>query len=1524
MALKNYRVLSMANSSRLIIAPHPLLSTDVRVLETQPGQKLGQILTNHDLMHDTVHALINGRRCLDMNYRPVSGENILICQSLAGGDDSDDGKGVFRVVASIAIAVAAIAVAGPLAASMGLGAAGTSILAAGLSMVGQMALTALIPPPAMAFDRGQSLTYSFNGQSNQTNPWGIIARIFGRVRVYPALAVDPLIEHVGTQSWITMLFDFGVGDIDITEMTIDQTNPYDYTTDIVLHKNTKTPQLRWAKESINYQSLSITPRDGVPEVVSVPKGTKTAVVSLTFPEGIRSPYDTPIFYIQQKDANGAYQDLPPLMTIGVPWRQFGGNQVEFKYTNKYDLNIVAPISFTFSDPDAANSVRFIRSYNGGALVTIALVKSYKSSQLMTFSEPHTLIEMRIPANDQISGIVRNFSAIATSILPSYISGVKQTAAKTRNPAWICVEILTGSSNPRPLRIDQLDMAAWERLAAECDKQTTTEMAGHPVTVADQFSCDLLVNYETTVQQIVNSILSQCRATLKISSSGLYSVLIDRVQSIDAQIITTANSWDFAGNKAFADTPHGLNVKFVNEQLGYELDVCTVYSDNYSKENATKFEDLETVGVTDYAAAWRFGRYMLAQGIQRAESFSVTMDLEYLAASRGDRVAVMHDVMSHNGIAARVTNIDIAANMLTLDTDINADAMQSPYAMIRQKNGTIVTRPLTTPSSVPVPVTAVLSMDMAYRVPISLDITKDSPYGTLLLSFPAGIDAAGAMILVEATNNAGGWEAPPPKMKITGAAWVWFAGRYINFSQHAGAVVAEIKVDYADPSLSNKIRISRLDSHAAVSKVVGLRSVQVPPKIVRKPNQTMIGAKVVTSPVVPPVTKAVSYDTPEGAVIDLTAEPNAISATVLFEFTSGINAVAGSDPMFEISASDGAGGWESPPSTFRVTGTSTKIAFVKYVIFFTPINVADPSAKIIARLTVTFTDQTAQNHIKIERQPAGAHAIIDPIKITSIISTFPQPGPVVSATGGVAGISIGDLLVVAESTTVGHSYLIQKIEPGADLSAKLTLVRYDPGVYDAAEGLIPGFEAGIGPDYTLPILIVENLAAGKTTYAHFEREPVAEVHLTWTLKGLTSDLSHYDIYAQVQGAQPKLVGTTEQNQTSLALNLYKNPELVGDVVFLVSPVSVRNKTGIAAALTVTVLADDSPPAPVQGFTVSMQSGSAELFWFINQADDVYRYELRYSPDETATADDFGTGQALATVDYKTNRVSVGARLGTYFIRALDISGNASTVVHSRSTVQSLPGLLEVKIIDDTKTGLKGVASAEVTQFGSELHVTGDGFYTFESVYQLDNIYEVRIVDKSSARLVDIATGETDSTPGAWSMTTEYSASDRADVMSDWVTLSSKTPNLIGAGLNYTPWRRFDVADVTGHIFKFRTTFTLRSSFISTHKIIVRSLAVEIDALEVIQLYDNKTWIHGQGIQTYKFTQDFIKPPLINVVIQYALNPGGGSHMNPTPPISSSVTAKKDGADIALSSPVSFGDVKFAMTVIGYGKKRIQSI
>jgi len=324
-----------------------------------------------------------------------------------------------------------------------------------------------------------------------------------------------------------------------------------------------------------------------------------------------------------------------------------------------------------------------------ALTLYSISTRFDRAPILT-DKRHLFLELKVKATNQINGNVDNLSGTASSVLEVYDPNT-QTWNKeiSRNPAWVFSDLLTGEVNKRAIDKSRLDTDSLVEWAAFSDEVVTSQTAIQ--FVDPRFSCDFILDYETTLQQLLNSVGNAAQASLNLID-GKYGVLIDREKTVPVQIFTPRNSWGFSSSRKYTEAPDAINVRFVDPGLNWKATEITVYDDGFDKTNADRIDDLSTFACTSQQQAWRFGRYMMAQNRLRQETISISTDFEYLVCTRGDYVQITQDVMKVGGRPARVRTV--SGTTITIDDGIETISGLNYGYTYRSSGGSFYTDTLT--------------------------------------------------------------------------------------------------------------------------------------------------------------------------------------------------------------------------------------------------------------------------------------------------------------------------------------------------------------------------------------------------------------------------------------------------------------------------------------------------------------------------------------------------------------------------------------------------------------------------------------------------------------------------------------------------------------------------------------------------------------------------------------------------------------------------------------------------------------
>ena len=596
-----------------------------------------------------LHACIDGRP-VPVELWPSTilheGQLVTLRAVPAGGGG---GKGILRIVAMIAVLAAAVFFAPAMAAGL-TAMLGTTVSAgvagALITAVGGLIVNALIPPPVpkqSGLSRGATqsdpLVPSITGIRNQSNPFGVIPRIYGTHRVYPPYGGTPYTEISGDDQYLVLLFLVGYGPLTLSDLRIGTTTlgAFSDVSYVVRDGQAGDPPLSIYTRDVVEEAFNIQLTQAGGGVIRTTElNTTTISVDIALPRGLSQYANDGSRLARSVAVTVEYRvtDPPgswnPAGTINLTRNTSSLVRGTLKWAvseEQYDVRL------TRTTEDSTDAQIFDDTY-------WTHLRSFRDDSPINQTDLPNMctVEIRMKATDQLSGVVDSFNCLAQAKL-SIFNGSSWTApTATNSPAWAFAHELIGQQNHRAIgttRLDGADLKAW---ADDCTTEGREYNAVH--------------DSPGTVYERLRTIAAVGRASPSLRD-GLYTVVRDIAQSTPLQIFSPRNSWDFKGSKAYSDIPHAFKVQFLNAVTDYQQDEIMVYDDGYDEMNATKFETLSLVGVTDADQAWKMGRYHLAVARLRPETFHLNTDMEHLPVTRGDLIRVNHDVLLTGLGAARV-------------------------------------------------------------------------------------------------------------------------------------------------------------------------------------------------------------------------------------------------------------------------------------------------------------------------------------------------------------------------------------------------------------------------------------------------------------------------------------------------------------------------------------------------------------------------------------------------------------------------------------------------------------------------------------------------------------------------------------------------------------------------------------------------------------------------------------------------------------------------------------------------------
>jgi hypothetical protein len=707
----------MTEGRNVVIQPRPF-SRDVQRAVAPAGVSVAEIVARAAIppaYRSHLRVWIDDRevpRDWWPRVRPREGRTVLVAVVPAGGGGGGGGgKNLVRSIALLAVSIAAVAYAPTIATSL-FGAEAMSgfaattlfgeitaqtlihgMIGASLTMIGSLAVNALIPPPKFGAPEPPGLAaprYQLTGVQNRTEPYANIPRIFGKRRVYPLMAARPYSEIQGSDEYLRILLCVGWGPIRITDVRIGETpiaafagveieTREGWTTDAALTLFTR---------ALNQETVGATLDPSVWVQRTTQTNTTEIILDFACPAGL-ALYD---------DSGSRAQAT---VALSVQYRATGTSTwltpPAWKNAADTGMGTAGVVTITGADSAAVRkSGRFtvaagqydVRVQRTTAAGSARVVDQTTWTYLKTVDDTPALgqtglsvIALRIKATGQLNGVPSAINCLAESYLPVW-NGSTWAWAVSRNPAWAFADLLrrrAGETFVADARIDLSAISAW---ATACD--ATAPNASEPTWTFDG------VMEGGSVFDGLRQIAAHARAMYTVRD-GKHSVVRDVAQTVPIQHITPRNSFGYAGRKTFVDLPHALRIRFVNAALGYQEDERIVYADGYSAANATRFETVEMPGATSATQVWREGRYNLAVGALRPETHMVSMDIEALRCTLGDYVMLQHDVIAIGLMSARIVARTInGSNQIvnvTVDNDATMVTGQSYAIRVRRADGT---------------------------------------------------------------------------------------------------------------------------------------------------------------------------------------------------------------------------------------------------------------------------------------------------------------------------------------------------------------------------------------------------------------------------------------------------------------------------------------------------------------------------------------------------------------------------------------------------------------------------------------------------------------------------------------------------------------------------------------------------------------------------------------------------------------------------------------------------------------------
>lgn len=637
--------------------------------------------------------------------RPRPGRLVTICAVPAGGGG---GKNVLRAVLTIAVLAFAVALPGMLPASWGIvqGSFAAGLISAGAGVVGSLLINALVPPPMPKLGRlgesGESPTYFLQGARNLPRPFAPVPLVLGQHRVVPPLGARTVTEPLGELNLLRMLVVWGHGPLEIADLRIADTPIAEFEiSELVTRPGADDdPPLSIYTQQIDQEDLQVelTEQSGWHQRTTSP-GADEISIDLTLPRGgvrfddrgRRQPVTVVLeLRFRQVGEETWLAPSPSASTMPDDWVSVDSGHTTITLTHQRPTSIRHGLRWP--TPERSQyEVEVRRTTEDAADDDDRVFDAVWWTALRRITDEPPVVmpgvattELVIRATGQLAGVLDELNAVCTPIVPDWDPGTSSWVQRpSRNPASLFRWILQGPGNARPLpdhRLDLVRLAAW-----------------HEYCETHGLAYDLVVDFDISVYELLFDVASAGHA-VPTMVDGRWGVAIDRPQTVPIQHFTPRNSWDFRGEKAFSEIPHGFRVRFVNREKGYRADERLVFDDGYDPTTATHIEAAEAPGITDPDLVWRHWRRHIAAARLRPERYSWSADVEHIVCRKGDLVAVAHDVPLWGlgwGRVKAIQEEDDEVLAVTLDDRVTMQAETAYVVRFRLGTGERVTHAVVT-------------------------------------------------------------------------------------------------------------------------------------------------------------------------------------------------------------------------------------------------------------------------------------------------------------------------------------------------------------------------------------------------------------------------------------------------------------------------------------------------------------------------------------------------------------------------------------------------------------------------------------------------------------------------------------------------------------------------------------------------------------------------------------------------------------------------------------------------------------
>ena len=669
--------------------PHPITAAGRRqsvAMVPEKGASLAEVLRQGGMAlgGGPVEARVDGAPVARAEWarRLVSPGQIVEARAVAqGGGDSEP----LEIITAIAVMTLGLRL-GPAGLSLG--------QAAGGAVIGGLVTNALFPvelPDAGAPGRS---VFSLHGGANQARPYEPAMLVLGEHRAFPDLAAQERMQFIGDDQFLFQLFDFGVGDLDLSEIKIGDALLSSFAG---VTQETKLPGqavtlLAGDVQSIaggelpkhndwdaNYEAGSgATTTEGA--WVAKTSGKKAEKLELDFvgifsgrtKKGEGELRNVAIEIQRQEHGTSGAWVAEPLVTLSNSATEAARKTVEILLTDKtkqWDIRVKRKAAL-------ASNGRFAKRTTDQG-VSWAALRTFQANA--ADAAGRTRLALKIKASGQLQGRIERLSALVKQKVPTWNGTAWSTTNQiSSNPAdifrWFVKGVRAGGRLIAGLglpdtRIDETSIRAWRTW---CD--------------TEGLKCDAALTGSQSIADVLNMICRCGRASASWAS-GKLGVVFDQAGKAPTAMITPGNI--IAGS---------LEVNYADGRLADEIVVRYLDPDfdwqpaelRRLKTGVTAPSRTATVtltGIVSREQAKKETNLIAARQEHHRRRITWEMGPEGLTIGRGDVVQATSDLLS-GGTTGRLQPGGTAASpVLNQAVDIKTG---ENYMVLRLIDGTLHT------------------------------------------------------------------------------------------------------------------------------------------------------------------------------------------------------------------------------------------------------------------------------------------------------------------------------------------------------------------------------------------------------------------------------------------------------------------------------------------------------------------------------------------------------------------------------------------------------------------------------------------------------------------------------------------------------------------------------------------------------------------------------------------------------------------------------------------------------------------